>query len=100
MGRWEPNSRGRLQEAALILFAERGYDQTTAAEIAARAGVTERTFFRHFRDKKEVLFAGEAEFREGLTDAVFSAPPALAPLEALLWAMRAVGASLEAYRPY
>jgi len=53
MGRWEPDSRGRLQEAALALYSERGFDQTTAAEIAARAGVTERTFFRHFADKRE-----------------------------------------------
>jgi AcrR family transcriptional regulator len=58
MGRWEPNSRGRLQEALLALFAERGFDQTTAAEIAARAGLTERTFFRHFTDKREALFGG------------------------------------------
>ena len=58
MGRWEPDSRGRLQEAALALYSERGFDQTTAAEIAARAGVTERTFFRHFTDKREVLFGG------------------------------------------
>ena len=50
MGRWEPGSAGRLQEAALDLYAERGFDQTTAAQIAARAGVTERTFFRHFAD--------------------------------------------------
>jgi len=58
MGRWEPNSRGRLQEAALALFAERGFDQTTTAEIAARAGLTDRTFFRHYADKREVLFGG------------------------------------------
>ena len=52
MGRWEPDSRGRLQEAALALFSEHGFDQTTAAEIAARAGVTERTFFRHFTEPR------------------------------------------------
>ncbi len=63
MGRWEPDSRGRLQEAALALYSERGFDQTTAAEIAARAGVTERTFFRHFADKREVLFGGSALLR-------------------------------------
>jgi len=64
MGRWEPNSRGRLQEAALALYAERGFDQTTVAEIAARAGVTERTFYRHFADKREVLFGGSAVLKE------------------------------------
>jgi AcrR family transcriptional regulator len=58
MGRWEPNARGRLERAALELYLERGFDQTTVAQIAARAGLTERTFFRHFADKREVLFAG------------------------------------------
>ncbi len=60
MGRWQPDSRGRLQEAALALYSERGFDQTTAAQIAERAGVTERTFFRHFADKREVIFGGSA----------------------------------------
>ncbi|MYR56220.1 TetR family transcriptional regulator, partial [Streptomyces sp. SID625] len=56
MGRWEPNTRERLAEAALELYGERGYEQTTVAEIARRAGLTERTFFRHYGDKREVLF--------------------------------------------
>lgn len=60
MGRWEPNARGRLGKAALELFDERGYEQTTVAEIAKRAGLTERTFFRHYADKREVLFAGSS----------------------------------------
>ena len=58
MGRWEPDAQGRLQQAALALYTERGFDQTTVAEIAERAGLTERTFFRYFADKREVLFAG------------------------------------------
>ncbi len=70
MGRWEPDSRGRLQEAALALYSERGFDQTTAAEIAKRAGVTERTFFRHFADKREVLFGGSALLRERIVEGV------------------------------
>ena len=63
MVRWEPNARGRLEQAALSLFGERGFEQTTVAEIAARAGLTERTFFRHFADKREVLFWGAGHCR-------------------------------------
>jgi AcrR family transcriptional regulator len=74
MGRWEPDSRGRLQEAALALYSERGFDQTTAAEIAARAGVTERTFFRHFADKREVLFGGSEILQERIVSGVAGAP--------------------------
>ena len=74
MGRWEPDSRGRLQEAALALYSERGFDQTTAAQIAARAGLTERTFFRHFADKREVLFGGSALLQERIVAGVAGAP--------------------------
>ena len=83
MGRWEPDSRGRLQEAALALYSERGFDQTTAAEIAARVGVTERTFFRHFADKREVLFGGSELLRERIVAGVAEAPDGQAPLEAV-----------------
>jgi len=62
VGRWEPDARGRLARAALELYAEAGYEQTTVADIAVRAGVTERTFFRYFADKREVLFTGQNEF--------------------------------------
>lgn len=82
--------RRRLQEAALELYREGGYDRTTAAEIAAKAGVTGRTFFRHFADKREVLFGGEEEFAAALTGAILNAPKKLAPLEALFHAFRTV----------
>ena len=82
-------ARARLREAALELYRERGYDQTTTAEIAARAGVTERTYFRHFADKREVLFDGEAELRAILLDAVSAAPDGLAPLAVLVEALTA-----------
>jgi AcrR family transcriptional regulator len=72
-----------LQEAALALFAERGFDQTTAAEIAARAGLTERTFFRHFADKREVLFGGASILEERILVGVTGAPPDAGPLEAV-----------------
>ncbi len=82
--------RRRLQLAALELYRERGYEQTTATEIAAKAGVTERTFFRHFPDKREVLFDGEATFGDALTSAVRNAPPALGPWDTLFRAFRSV----------
>jgi AcrR family transcriptional regulator len=83
MGRWEPDSRGRLQEAALALYSERGFDQTTAAQIAAQAGVTERTFFRHFADKREVLFGGSALLGERIVAGVAGAPAADGALDAV-----------------
>jgi AcrR family transcriptional regulator len=83
VGRWEPDSRGRLQEAAFELYSERGFDQTTAAQIAARVGVTERTFFRHFADKREVLFAGSALLQEQLVRGVNEAPEGLGALDAV-----------------
>lgn len=82
--------RRRLQEAALKLYEIRGYEETTAADIAAEAGVTQRTFFRHFPDKREVLFGGEDEFIAALTSAVVSVPQRLRPLEALFHAFPAV----------
>jgi AcrR family transcriptional regulator len=83
MGRWEPNARGRLEEAALELYAERGFEQTTVTEIARRAGLTERTFFRHFADKREVLFSGAAAMQEIIVDAVAGAPEGVAPIDAM-----------------
>ncbi|MFI2205417.1 TetR/AcrR family transcriptional regulator [Streptomyces sp. NPDC020192] len=83
MGRWEPDARGRLAKAALELYGERGYEQTTVAEIAKRAGLTERTFFRHYADKREVLFAGSGELEDLFVRAVTGAPESAPPLDAL-----------------
>ena len=83
MVRWQPDSRGRLQEAALALYSERGFDQTTAAQIADRAGLTERTFFRHFADKREVLFGGSALLKERIVTGVADAPAGDGPLDAV-----------------
>jgi AcrR family transcriptional regulator len=94
MGRWEPDSRGRLQEAALGLYSERGFDGTTAAQIAERAGVTERTFFRHFADKREVLFGGSALLRERIVAAVADAPAVDGPLDAVSRGLDAAAAFL------
>jgi AcrR family transcriptional regulator len=98
MGRWQPDSRGRLQEAALALYSERGFDQTTAAQIAARAGLTERTFFRHFADKREVLFAGSALLKERIVAAVAGAPGADGPLDAVACGLAAGAAMLGEFR--
>ncbi len=83
MGRWEPHAPARLQQAAFELFAERGYDQTTVAQIAVHAGLTERTFFRHFADKREVLFEGGDRFRATLIVPVEAAPASASTLEAV-----------------
>ncbi len=90
MARWEPGSRERLQVAALDLFGEQGFENTTVAEIAARVGVTKRTFFRHFVDKREVLFAGAEDLNTLLVEGIVQAPSELAPLEAIATALAAV----------
>ncbi|MEU1365108.1 helix-turn-helix domain-containing protein [Streptomyces sp. NPDC005803] len=100
MPRSGAEARRRLQQAALELYQERGYDQTTTAEIAARAGVNERTFFRHFPDKREVLFDGEARLRAALTQEVADAADGLRPLDLLLCAFRKAGRILEDNRPF
>ncbi|WP_212910487.1 TetR/AcrR family transcriptional regulator [Streptomyces sp. TS71-3] len=90
MGRWEPNARGRLAEAALKLYAEQGFERTTVAEIAEAAGLTERTFFRHFTDKREVLFYGTDMARDLLTRTIAESPASASPMDA-------VGAALESF---
>jgi AcrR family transcriptional regulator len=87
MVRWEPGAKERLQAAALELFATRGFEQTTAAEIAQSVGLTERTFFRHFSDKREVLFYGQQQFLQAFVDGVNAAPPDATPLEVIASAL-------------
>jgi AcrR family transcriptional regulator len=91
MARWEPDSRDRLRQAALDLYGERGFEHTTVAEIAKRAGLTERTFFRHFADKREVLFAGSEALEELLVRTVAEAPASLTPLDAVAAGIEALG---------
>jgi AcrR family transcriptional regulator len=87
MGRWAPDARGRLGQAAMELYREQGFDSTTVAEIAERAGLTERTFFRHYADKREVLFWGATALQEFLVSSVDAAPASLAPIEAIVAAL-------------
>jgi AcrR family transcriptional regulator len=91
MARWEPDARGRLVEAALALYGENGYENTTVAEIARRAGLTERTFFRHFADKREVLFDGGSALQELIVSVVADAPGPLAPIDAAAAGLEAAG---------
>jgi AcrR family transcriptional regulator len=98
--RWEPNGRGRLELAALALYGERGFENTTVAEIAARAGLTERTFFRHFADKREVLFSGAGALQELLVSNVAAAPDSTGPIDAVGAALEAAGALLQERREY
>ncbi len=83
MSRWEPGARERLVVAAVDLFTEQGYDATTVAEIADRAGVTRSTFFRHFSDKREVLVAGQETLSALLAAWIAEAPAEASPLEAV-----------------
>ena len=92
MVRWEPGAPERLQKAALELFAARGYEQTTAAEIAQAVGLTERTFFRHFSDKREVLFHGQEQLVKTFLDGVAAAPPEASPLEMVAESLRSASA--------
>jgi AcrR family transcriptional regulator len=100
MGRWEPDAAGRLSQAALELYAERGYEQTTVLDIAERAGVTERTFFRHFADKREVLFDRSNALQEAVVAAIAAAPADLAPLDVVGEAMEQAGVFLDDRREY
>jgi AcrR family transcriptional regulator len=92
MVRWEPGADDRLRAAALELFAEQGVDATTVAAIAERAGVTERTFFRYFADKREVLFGDQETFAALFVDPVAAAPADTSPLDAVAAGVRSAGA--------
>jgi AcrR family transcriptional regulator len=100
MGRWEPNARGRLERAALELYLERGFEQTTVAEIARRAGLTERTFFRYFADKREVLFGGQTVLEELLVSTVAGAPESATALDATAAALQAAAGLLQDRRDH
>ncbi len=92
MGRWEPDARGRLRLAAYELYEERGYEATTVAEIASRAGLTERTFFRHFADKREVLFDGSDDLLATFVGTIRAADPGVGPFDAVVASLGASAA--------
>jgi AcrR family transcriptional regulator len=87
MPRWRPDAQHRLQIAALSLFAENGYDGTTIAQIAERAGLEKRSFFRYFPDKREVLFGGGEALNELLSQTIAAQPPAVGAWDAAVAAL-------------
>jgi AcrR family transcriptional regulator len=95
MGRWAPDARGRLMRSALELYAERGFEQTTALEVAERAGVTERTFFRYFSDKREVLFEGSRQLQDVIVKAIAAAPSSMGSIDAVGTAMESAASLLD-----
>jgi AcrR family transcriptional regulator len=98
VARWDPDARGRLQHAAFALYDERGFENTTVAEIAERAGLTKRTFFRYFPDKREVLFWGSKALEELIVTEVGAAPESAAPLDAVAAALDATAPGFEERR--
>ena len=100
MARWEPGAQGRLQQAAMDLFVERGYAGTTVEDIAAQAGLTERTFFRYFADKREVLFGGSKDLEKLIAEAIAIAPKSSAPLDVVAAALQATAPMFEPRRAY
>ncbi|HWD97205.1 MAG TPA: TetR family transcriptional regulator [Acidimicrobiales bacterium] len=100
MSRWEPNAKGRLERAALELFANGGFEQTTVAEIAERASLTERTFFRYFGDKREVLFSGADRLQTLLIDEVAIAPSSATAIGAVAGALEVAATLLQENRQF
>lgn len=94
MPRWKPDARERFVSAALHLFSEHGYDETTVAQIADRAGLTRSTFFRHFSDKREVLAAGQETLSALFAEGIMSAPADATPLEAVAAGLATAAAAM------
>ncbi|HEX3778698.1 MAG TPA: TetR/AcrR family transcriptional regulator [Pseudonocardiaceae bacterium] len=94
MARWEPGARERLVMAAVDLFTEQGYDATTVAQIAERAGVTKSTFFRHFPDKRELLMAGQETLSRLLSEGIAEAPVGASPLDAVAVGLRRASSAM------
>src|SRR5690242_17470897 len=99
MARWEPGARERLVVAAVELFSEQGYDETTVAQIAERAGVTKSTFFRHFPDKRELLVAGQETLSRLLAEGIAEAPAGATPLEAVAAGLDRASTGMTAMTP-
>lgn len=97
MSRWEPNTVERLQDAAMTLFNERGYSNVTVADIAEHAGLTKRTFFNHFPDKREVLFAGSTALEELVERRIFESDREQPAIDVAIVALAGGGQTLSNY---
>ncbi len=100
MSRWPSGAQSRLERAALELFVEQGFAETTVPQITARAGLTTRTFFRHFADKREVLFAYQAELPTVVARVLADTPASLSPMDAIMQGLQTVAAEIESQRTY
>jgi AcrR family transcriptional regulator len=100
MSRWKPDAQGRLLTAAITLFDEQGYDVTTVAQIAEAAGLTKRTFFRYFSDKREVLFGGSPELLDRWVGGIAAAPPEAGPMAAVSAGLDEVAALFADRHPF
>ncbi len=100
MSRWQPDAPGRLVKAAITLFDEHGYEATTVAEIAEAAGLTKRTFFRHFADKREVLFVGSGQLEEIWVEGVNQAPPGASAIDAVMLGLDPVAEMFAERHPF
>ncbi|MET0424817.1 MAG: helix-turn-helix domain-containing protein [Actinoplanes sp.] len=98
MARWEPDAYGRLRDAALALFEEQGFEKTTVVQITERAGLNRRTFFHHFADKREVVFAGQDASDGVITAGIRDQPASVKPLQAAVAGLQAAGQLYEQYQ--
>lgn len=88
-----------LQNAALELFSKQGYDETTTDEIAEKAGVSPRTFFRYFPTKESVLFVGEFGWFQSFTSQYLAQPAELSDIDAMRATLHSLAAGLTKIRP-
>lgn len=100
MGRWAPDARQRLQSAGMELLREHGYDNVSVADIAERAGLTRRTFFNHFPDKQDLLFAGAQELEDTVIRCIEQAAPDRAPFPTAIDAFSTAGQTLTPFVPF
>ncbi|MBB4005578.1 TetR/AcrR family transcriptional regulator [Aurantimonas endophytica] len=93
------NARERFESAAYALFQDHGYAETTVPQIAAKAGLTERTFYRYFSDKREVMFWRADAHRSAIMKEIMNAPVGLHPLDVVAGSFSAIAPFIDGHRP-